>query len=168
MVEVKIKPKFDEEKTTQAAAYILKLNNGRMDYMKLVKLLYNIDREAINEWVRPVTFDDFYSLPKGLVVSNTLDKAEKPASISKTYWNRFIQTRGYENSLLPGTECGIDRLSPAEIRLIEKVYNAYKDKDQYEMESEHHNPDLFPEYTNPNGSCIYTTYEKVLAVLGFS
>lgn len=161
-----MKPNFNEKKTTQAAVLLLKLNNGKMSYMKLVKLLYNIDRECLKRWARPVTYDDFYSMPHGLVVSATLDKAEDSAPIHQTYWNNYIKTNGYKALLIE--DCGDDELSPAEEALIIEMDKVYKNKTQFDMEREHHNPDLFPEYVDPNGSSIKTSYREVLEVLGFS
>ena len=49
--------RFREAKTTQAAARLLTLRGGRMNYMKLLKLLYIVEREALLNWGRPVTAD---------------------------------------------------------------------------------------------------------------
>jgi len=58
-----MKPGFNEAKATQAAALLLKLRGGRMNYMKLIKLLYLVDRTALIRWGRPVTFDSYCSMP---------------------------------------------------------------------------------------------------------
>jgi hypothetical protein len=41
--------KFDSLKTTQAAAILLSLTDGVMDRMRLLKLLYIVDRELLAE-----------------------------------------------------------------------------------------------------------------------
>ena len=46
---------FNEAKATQAAARLLFLRGGTMSYVKLIKLLYLADREALIRWGRPVT-----------------------------------------------------------------------------------------------------------------
>jgi len=160
------KPSFNEKKATQAAAILLKLNNGHMNYMKLIKLLYNIDREALKRWERPVTFDDFYSMPHGLVVSSTLDKAEQQNPSVKSYWDNYIITKDLEDYLVE--DCGDEELSPSEINLITEMYEKYEDKNQFDMAREHHDSKLFPEYQDPGTSCIKTDYETVLKVLGFT
>jgi len=43
-----MKLRFDEAKATQAATLFLKLRGGRMHYIKLIKLLYLLDREALD------------------------------------------------------------------------------------------------------------------------
>ena len=137
-----------------------------MEYMKLIKLLYNIDREALRRWARPVTFDDYYSMPHGLIVSNTLDKAERDNQTSPSYWDNFIKTDGYDNHLI--NECGDDDLSPIEIRLITELDEKYKVMSGYDMGREHHDPRLFPEYEDPGESSIALGYRKLLKKLGFS
>ncbi len=49
-------PEYREEKTTQLAAYLLSKHNGRMEYIKLIKLLYMIDRAALDKWGEPLNF----------------------------------------------------------------------------------------------------------------
>jgi hypothetical protein len=163
---VTIKPDFDEKKTTQAAALILRLNGGSMNYMKLVKLLYNIDREALRRRCYPVTFDDYFSLPHGQVVSKTLDKAENEAPGERTYWDQFIRTRGYNSELVGETD--FDELSRFEISLIREMHEQYLDMNQYDMRNEHHLDDRFTEWEDPGDSSIPTSYEKLLSHLGFS
>lgn len=166
--KAEMKPKFNEEKTTQATTVLLQLSGGSMNYMKLIKLLYNIDREALRRWARPVTFDDFYSMKHGQVVSKTLNKIRSVSFVEQTYWDRFIHTEGLCVSLDPEivTDCGT--LSPVEIELIREMYAKYKDKNQFDMRDEHHNPELFPEWIDPQGSSIKTDYGSVMKFIGFS
>jgi hypothetical protein len=49
--------RFNERRATEAAARFLKLRGGKMSYLKLIKLLYLLDREALLRWGRPVTTD---------------------------------------------------------------------------------------------------------------
>jgi hypothetical protein len=46
---------FNERKATQAAARFLKLAGGKMDYRKLMLLLYLADRKALLTRGRPIT-----------------------------------------------------------------------------------------------------------------
>ena len=64
---------FNEAKAAQAAARLLKKRGGKMAYMKLIKLLYLVDREALRRWGRPVTTDRYVSMDHGPVLSSTLD-----------------------------------------------------------------------------------------------
>jgi len=44
-----------------------------MSYLKLIKLLYIIDREALLRWGRPLTGDRYVSMDHGPVLSQTLN-----------------------------------------------------------------------------------------------
>jgi uncharacterized phage-associated protein len=48
---------FDESKATEAAAFLLSRSDQTMNYMKLIKLLYLTDREALIRWGRPISTD---------------------------------------------------------------------------------------------------------------
>ena len=61
-------PRFNERRATEAAARFLKLRGGRMSYLKLIKLIYFLDREALLRWGRPVTGDRYVSMDNGPVV----------------------------------------------------------------------------------------------------
>lgn len=156
---------YNEIKATQVACLLLKLNGGEMDYAKCIKLLYSIEREALNRWMRPVIYDDLYSLPYGQVVSQTLDKAEYWGQATKSFWGEYLENYDGKNIRLI-KECGRGKLSRAEIDLIEEIFRANKDKTAEQLFGEHHNPALFPEYQDPYGSSIKTTYAKLLRTLG--
>ena len=65
---------FDEKKATQAAACFLKLADGGLNYMVLIKDLYLADRQALAGWGRSITNDKYYSMKCGPVLSNVLDQ----------------------------------------------------------------------------------------------
>lgn len=161
----KMRPPYNEIKATQVAALLLKLNGGEMDYAKCTKLLYNIEREALNRWMRPVIFDDLFSLPLGQVVSKTLDKAKFENQGVKSFWREHLETYNANNIRLI-KECEKERLSRAEIALIKEFFQKYKDKTPEQMFNEHHDPKLFPEWKDPGGSSIETTYFDLLRLLG--
>lgn len=118
-------PCFDEPKTTQAAARFLRLANGKLNYMVLIKFLYLLDREALLKWARPVTFDDYYSMKLGPVLSQTHNLAtEMHLPEEKSYWGQFISApTNYVVSLL--NDAGDDRLSEAEEELIDDIFRRY-------------------------------------------
>jgi uncharacterized phage-associated protein len=64
---------FDESKATEAAAFLLSRSDQTMNYMKLIKLLYLADREALIRWGRPISTDRYVSMKHGPVLSNVLN-----------------------------------------------------------------------------------------------
>ena len=155
---------YDEGKATQVGTMLLSLNNNRMDYLKFNKLLYNIEREAINRWTRPLIFDDLYSLPHGQVVSKTLDRTKLENQGVETFWREHIVNSGNTVRLIKGADT--DKLSGAEINLIKEMFIKYKGKTPEQMIDEHHNNNLFPEWENPGSSSIQTSYDTLLEALG--
>jgi hypothetical protein len=155
---------YNEVKATQVAAFLLTQSGGEMNYATCIKLLYGIERESIKRWLRPVIYDDLYSLPYGQVVSKTLDLAEPQSQPVKSFWGRYLRTQG--NTIRLIKECGIEKLSRAEISLIKEIYEENKDKTPGQLFDEHHNPALFPEYKDPQGSSIKTNYTDLLRALG--
>lgn len=160
-----LKRPYDEKKTTQAAALILKLNGGPMRYMKLVKLLYNIDREALHRWGRPMTYDEAYSLPHGLILSKTLNKARDTAPIIQSYWHQCLSTNNYSVHLKRDIDDG--ELSEAEVELINEFFERYKGLGMWQLAREHHDPKRFPEWRNPGDSSIAISVREILEALGY-
>jgi len=117
---------FNEAKATQAASRLLRLAGGRLNYMLLIKLLYLTDREALLRWGRPVTFDEYYSMHKGPILSRVLDLiTEEPEPEFQRYWDRFISApSNWQVSLTH--DPGAGQLSQAEEELIEDVFNQNK------------------------------------------
>ena len=164
-------PLYDEAKATQVAGLLMELNDGEMDYAKCIKLMYNIEREALNRWMRPVVFDDLYSLPNGQIVSNTMNKANPENQKVKSLWREHLETipaTGNYHTIRLTKECGTGKLSRAEVELITEFHQRYKEKTAGQMMDEHHTSSMFPEYKDPKGSRIKTVYSDLLRVLGKS
>ena len=150
---------FNEAKLTQAAAYLLRLNRGKMNYMSLIKLLYLVDRTALLNWGRPVTTDCYVSMDRGPVLSKTLDLInEKREPGTDRFWSRYISApRNYSVMLLknPGTS----ELSSAEEKLIREILAQHRDKDPWELVRFVHQ---LPEWKNPDGGAIPISYTDIL------
>lgn len=63
---------FDIDKAVAAAAYVTrKWKPARISIFVLLKTMYAGEREALAKWHRPITGDEFCSMPKGIVLSRT-------------------------------------------------------------------------------------------------
>jgi uncharacterized phage-associated protein len=156
---------YNEKKATQATCILLRLSGGEMSLLKLMKLLYNIERESLNRWLRPLTYGNLCSMPHGQVISETYDNAKLTNQQQKSFWTEHIKTFNKKVCLI-SDNCGIEKLSRAEIKLLHEMYEKYKDKTANEMRAEHHDPALFPEYRDPGDSSVKTTYRDILVALG--
>jgi uncharacterized phage-associated protein len=155
--------RFNERKATQAAALLLYLRGGKMSYMKLIKLLYLSDREALLKWGRPITTDRYVSMNRGPVLSRILDLAtdgEDPRSPSE--WVKYIsQPVDYEVRLQ--IDPGRDELSDAEVEVIERIFQMHGHKSRWEMVDLTH---TLPEWKNAQGGAIPITYRDILKAGG--
>jgi uncharacterized phage-associated protein len=153
---------FDERKATQVAARFLAAAPGqRLPYLKLVKLMYFADREALLRWGAPITNDRYFSLDHGPILSRVKDLMVEEHS-ERDYWSTHISApTSYVLELLD--ETGGDRLSRAEERLIDEIYAEYRYFDRWELRAKSHE---LPEWTDPHGSAIEIEIEDILRAGG--
>ena len=155
--------KFNEAKTTQAVALFLKKNDRKMNYMKLIKLLYLADRGALARWERPITGDSYFSMKNGPILSNVLDKISSGKEPSKeSYWYKYIDKPCDYNVSLK-RDPGKEELSKREIELIDKIYKQYKKYDEWEMVDVCHK--ILPEWEHPGPTSIPIRIEDILKEL---
>lgn len=156
---------FREDKTTQAAARLIERAGGKMNHMKLIKLLYLAERRALLQWGRPITFDSYVSMPHGPVLSFTLDKVNQPVDPKrKSYWHQFISERtNYEVCRV--ADAPNDQLSPAEEALLDAVYGEFGHMTQWDLRDYSHQ---LPEWHDPNGSSSPILIRDILLGEGLS
>lgn len=155
--------RFNEAKATQAAAEFLRLRGGTMSYIKLIKLLYLLDRESLLRWGRPVTTDKYVSMDKGPVLSAVYDLiTDEPTPGSHSIWREYItEPSNHEVSLIKASET--DELSAAEKELIGEVFQKYGKMGRWEIVDFSH---TLREWVNPQGSAFPIEYRDILRVEG--
>ena len=104
-----------------------------MSHLKLIKLLYLADREALLRWSYPITTDQYFSMRRGPVLSNILDLInEGSASGEERIWETYISPRAnHEVSLIadpPDAE-----LSKAERALLREIFDQYAQLDRWAL-----------------------------------
>ena len=151
--------RFNERRATEAAAHFLRLRGGRMSYLKLIKLLYLLDREALLRWGRPVTTDRYVSMDNGPVVSRIYDLIrEEPAPGTDRIWRHYISApEEWEVALLAEPET--DELSRSEEALIEEIFAKFGNMNRWDLVRVSHE---LPEWQDPNGSAIPIEYRDIL------
>ena len=136
-----------------------------MSYLKLIKLLYLADREALLRWGRPISTDRYVSMDRGPVLSRLLDLAtdgDDPGAPS--IWASSIRAPGnYEVELK--AEAGDDELSEAEIHLLDAIFAEHGRKNRWELVKLTY---ALPEWIDPRGGAIAITYRDILKAGGKS
>jgi uncharacterized phage-associated protein len=155
---------FSEEKVTHMASYLLIKRRGRMSYMKLLKLLYLAEREALIKWGDSMSGDKFVSMPRGPVMSSTYDLIQGGGRL----WGNFITSEAnYEVSLNEKVlEDDLDELSLSETKILDKIFEEFGAMGRWEIvDYTHYN---CSEWQDPDGSSFPIKNRDVLLAKGVS
>jgi len=141
-----------------------------MDRIKLIKLMYFVDRQAFLAYGATISGDRMVSLPKGPVLSETLNALKGAPAYSNefTKWV-VIPHEGYSYSLAAGADPDdADLLSDADMEIIENVWDQFGKMDGFALVEWTHDPKNCPEWENPDKSSIPISLEKLAIALGMS
>jgi uncharacterized phage-associated protein len=140
--------RFNEKKSIQLASIYLKLRGGEMSHMKLIKLMYLADREALKRWGHPVTGDHFVSMKCGPVLSNVLNLIhDEPLPEERDHhWSDYIQATNPLTVRLT-KDPAVRALSAAEEELAAEIFDEYGSMNRWEIVDITHK---FPEYREPD------------------
>ncbi|MBI1852913.1 MAG: SocA family protein [Planctomycetes bacterium] len=158
MVPARITFRFDERKAVAAAAYLLKLADGEMPYLRLMKLLYIAERESLRRFNRPICGDRYVAMAHGPVLSKTLDliRADEPLAGS-TWSNHFQKTEHHNLRLID--DPGVGPLSEADLQVLREAHKLCQDVDVWKLRDLTH---LLPEWKDPGKSSKPIPVEEIL------
>jgi len=154
---------FNEKKSTQVAALLLQKHNNEMDGIKLLKLLYAVDRVALGSWERPLTGDCYYAMKNGPVLSIIYDIIKHKEDCSdKSFWYDHIFSSWTASKKVTLTKIpGDDELSQREIDLIDSVFNKLGHLKTWKLVDLTH---YFPEWKDPGRTSASIRIEEILKV----
>jgi len=125
---------FSLPKATEAACLFLEREGGTMNILKLVKLVYLLDRLALERVGVPVAGGTCFSMQNGPVNSALLDliNAGSLWGEKDDEWERHISDRsGHEVKLRRKSK--VQHLSPFEVRLVDEIYKTHGHRDQWAL-----------------------------------
>lgn len=160
------KSTFREDKATQVASRLLQLSDGEMDLLKLVKLVYLVDRKALLAFGRPVTFDEFFCMRHGPVVSSTMNCINQDSFRSLgSCWQEYIAARD-GNSVRLLSAASPAQLSPAEESTVDDIHREFGHMEPWELVEYTH---TLPEWKDPSPALRGPLrYEDVLRAEGWT
>lgn len=141
---------FDERRAAQAAAYLLQLNGGRLDMLKLIKLLYVADRERLIKVGRSITGAEMVSMDHGPVLSEVYDLLKKRPSVG--CWAEYIKPKTHDHIVALAVDTPeSSALSKNDRLALKAAHEKYRDFEPFEIVDRLHAKDA-PEWKNPGGS----------------
>lgn len=157
---------FNETKSAQMAAYFLGKNAGSMPYLKLLKLLYLADREAMRVTGDSISGDHFVSMPHGPVLSRTYEVINQSAS--SDVWDTFIASdRDWKVKLRkPFVRGDLDELSDQDIKILDSIHHQFGGMKKWELRNWTH--EHCAEWEDPNGSSFPISPEAIFRAVGCS
>lgn len=163
----RIPTSFNERKTTAAAAHLVSLAGGDMEFIRLLKLLYMADREAWTRYGRPISGDSYVSMDQGPVLSSTYDLIKETAQAQHAgIWSQTIQPASANNVKLSGP-VDTDALSDAEIDILNETHDRFLNVPTWGsnglIERLHQ---MLAEWKNPKGTSLQIRAEDILRAVG--
>lgn len=163
---MRITPGFKVTKAAQLAAYLAQKQGGRINILKLVKLLYLADRRFMSDYDLPMLYDQPHSMEHGPVDSITYDLIggfnESPD------WDRYVSDRAghFVAATKKFERADLDWLSDAEIDCLDLVWAEFGHMDQWALVEYTHKQ--CAEWEDPGKSSLPIPYERIFKALGKS
>ena len=155
---------FNIEKLIQTCNYLIKKSNPKINYTKLIKLLYLADRESLELTAQSITGDTYVCMDSGPVLSGLYDLIKgKYNETDQCLWNsRFIKD-GYD--LVVTTEnIPQGELSLFETQVLDRIYEKFKNYTVPGIIEYIHNN--CHEWEHPSGSSTPLTSKRILKNIG--
>jgi len=157
---------FGTRKIIEAASILLRAEPGdQMTRLRLVKLLYIADRQALEETGRPIIGTRVVAMDKGPVHSEVLDLINGEHS-DDAEWAEFIQRVGHRDITLVKNP-GVSRLSRDEIDRLKRVSQEHWEDEEWKLVQITHG---FAEWkrNQKQGTAPDIPFEHILAAIGRS
>lgn len=154
---------FKPRKAAHVTAYFAIREGGAIDVLKLAKLLYLAERAYLDAYELPLTGDKLVAMPHGPALSETLNHVNESPNPG---WQAVVSERsGNTVSVVPGvTIQSLKRLSPANIEVLEEVWQKYGHLDGLTLRNFMH--DNCAEWSDPRGSSHEISYADLFRALG--
>jgi len=154
---------FRSRKAAQLASFFALKAGGRIEKLKLIKLIYMAERRFLKDHEHPMLFDELYSLPHGPICSSTLNGID--GIIHEDVWDQFIARNGNEISPVKRfTRDDFDELSDTEIDIANRIWTRFRRMTASQIRNYSHRN--CPEYTEIDKGRIPISYREVLEALG--
>jgi uncharacterized phage-associated protein len=156
---------FNYRKSVEVINYFANKENGSIDKLKCIKLVWLADRLHLINYGRTITYDSYYAMNKGPVPSGTKDLIDDSSFLSKeekSYRNNKIVKEG--NNIHSIADVDNNLFSKTEINVLDTVYKHFKGYDGKKLSEFSHK---FPEWLKNKDSLSPSTSRVPIQILDF-
>lgn len=156
---------YDAKKASQSVAFFALKSGGKINVLKLVKLLYLAERKFMEMFDEPLFFDSLVSMEHGPVTSTSLNLIN--GLVEDENWANYVSERqGHEISTANDNVSfdNLDHLSRADVKILSEIWDEFGSLSQFQIRDFTH--DNCPEWEDPKGSSKPISYEVLLKFLG--
>lgn len=159
---------FNPCKAAQVIAFFAMKSGGRIDVLKVVKMVYLADRESLKRSGFPILDDHFVSMPHGPVNSLTYSHLNGEHDLTACGWSSFLEDKeNHKVGIVENVQIDdLDELSDADISILEDIWTKFKDMNKWQIRDWTHDRNNIPEWEDPNGSSKPIPLERILTHLG--
>ena len=148
---------FQESKAIEAMSYLLSLNNGSMNYMVAIKMLYFADRAMLANGHISITTDSYAAGTGGPVLRNILSRIKEGGSKK---WNDHVVLNGPCVELVSPFE-EYKEISEQEREVIARIYREFRCYKRIELMEYCQG---LKEWHNPHGCFVPIGIDSILDV----
>lgn len=162
---------FDERKAAQAAGYLLARAKGPVPNMKLMRLLYLAERQALQEYAEPLIGDEVLSTEQGPVLSRTyaLLSGGNPEPVQGG-WDEWISDLAEHqvelNQSKAVNEWIFRHLSKSDTALLDGIWEKYGSMTVSQLVDDAQRS--CSEWVDPHRNMVPIQHEMLLAAVGYS
>lgn len=122
---------FDAGKAIQAIGVLMTHDHAsQMNFIRVLKLLYLAEREALKEIARPIIGDSVVATERGPVMENVYSLLRGQHSEFKKFSQHFNTVR---YNLVMHLQPDVGELSEYEIETIQRIANQHEDADEWDL-----------------------------------
>lgn len=135
---------YNHKKAVQLINYFAAANQGAINKMKALKLIWLINRLHLRRYARTVTGDTHYAMEWGAVPSDTKNVIEGKVahqSIEKEYFDQYLSLDGHSIKSVQNVNSNV--FSETDLEVADEILKNYNGLDQFELANYSH---YFPEW----------------------
>ncbi|MBD3792502.1 MAG: SocA family protein [Campylobacterales bacterium] len=157
---------FQPQKAAELCALLISFSGGKIEKLKLIKIIYLTERQHLADYEEPILWDEFFSLPHGPTASaalNCIDGVLFP-ELTQNYFALHRKRDVCAVSQFSEIDC--EFLSDAEIGSAKLVWERHKTKTASQLRNYTHKE--CPEYFELEHGRRSISYQDVLSAVGVS